>query len=388
MNHGPQLRQGHQSCGVDAQGEDQLIAGFGTTFEHRTVEHQLDRFIALGIDQPGVRRFDHQFVDQRTRAVGTIFGVEGRAEVAADRRIRCTQIGLVHLQRHAPGHVGIDVVVVIIRSVGEILPILVAWFGVVLQVRAARVELGAIEQHVGTASTGQWHASQQGLPVAISVLLEGQFGAIAERDVGRTIGDDEETHLTRVEPIQIEGGSRRLRFHISPDHLAHGWIALGISRVIAVAVVIAGIAAEEGGLRLEARLHGLDGRGVIVDRDNQLAHGGITITVGHGVADLQFDVVFVLASRMHQGLMQLQLVLAERRIGQHHGHQRVALGTADGQRFAVGVPGRGNVLGAQHARPGQRDATQTIRASVEYQRAGDRGVRPCYVALTTVDAIR
>ena len=384
VDDGAELVKGDLAVRTHGEGEHQVVAGGGTPFDHAcAVDAEHHVLPAGGIHQAGVGVLHGQFVGQALQAVGTRLHVEQAAEISGGVQ---RQVRLVHLQLlgGAPGHAGADVVVVVVGRVGLVLPVLVAGAAGVLQVRAAGVQRGVAEQHVGTVGAGQRGAADEGLPFAAH-QLEGNFRTIGQPGVGAAVGDDEEAGVRRVQATDVGGVASGLAVHVGPDHLAADRGAVVALDVVAIAVAVAGRAANEGHRGVEVQGADLDGRGVVVDGHGQAAGGRVIVLVGDLVADVEGDVVLGAVHRVHQRFQQVDGVGATGQVGQHHGHQGAA-GAADGQGVGRGVPGGGHALAAQAGGPGQFDGLQPVGAGAVVQRAAGAGAGAGHIAGPAVDA--
>ena len=338
---GTQLLEGDLAVRAHGQGEDHFAAGVADAAHDLAVLQEQHHVIAgLGVHQPGGRVGDFQPVVQAAQAIGTGLHVEQAAEISAGGgRGTQPEVGLIHLQLQgrAPGDAGADVVVVVIGGGGLVFPVLVAGVAGVLQVRATGVEGGVAEQHVGTVGAGQRGAADESLPLAAH-QLEGDVGAVGQAAIGPAVGDDEEAGAGRVQVAQVESVAVALVMDVGPDHLAAERGAVVALDVVAIAVAVAGIGADEGHRGVQVQSAHLQGWGVIVDGHRQGTVGGVAIAVGDLVADVEGDVVLGAAHRVHQRFQQVDGVGAGGQVGQHHGHQ-VATGAADGQGVGRGVPG-------------------------------------------------
>ena len=296
-------------------------------------------------------------------------------------------MGLVHLQLQgaAPGDAGADVIVVVVGGIGLVFPVLVAGITGVLQVRTTGVEGGIAEQHVGTVGADQWGATDEGLPLA-PYQLEGDVRTVDQAGVIAAVGDDEETGAGRIQVAQVESVAAALAMDVGPDHPATERCAVVALDVVAVTVAVAGVGANEGHRGVQVQGAYLQGRSVVVDGDRQGTISGVSIAVGDLVAEVEGDVVFGSAGRVHQRAQQVDGVgAAGSQIGQHHGHQ-IATDAADGQGVGSAVPGGSDVLAAQDAGPGEFDGFQPIGAGLKAQAAAGAGVSAGNIAGAAVDA--
>ena len=386
VDDGANLVQGDPAVRSHAEGEHQVVASSGTAFDYaRPIDTQYHALPAGRIHQAGVGVLHGQRVAKALQSVSARLDVEQAAEVSGGV---LSQVRLVHLQLQGapPGHAGADVVVVVVGRVGLILPVLITGAASILQVRAARVEGGVAEQHVGTIGADQRSAADEGLPFSAH-QLEGDVGAVDQPGIGAAVGDDEETSVRGVQATEIGAVTSALLVHVGPDHLAAERGAVVALDVIAIAVAEASRSADEGHRGVEVQGADLNGRGVVIDGHSQAAGGRVIVLVGDLVADVEGNVVLGSAGRVHQRLEQVDGVGAAGRIGQHHGHQ-VATAAADGQGVGSAIPGGDDALTAQGAGPGQFDGLEPIGADTEVQRATGADAGACHIAGATVDATR
>ena len=132
VNDSPQLIKGHLAATVDREAKYQLASCGRATFEDRTMHAQLNLLTSGSINQTRVGILYIQAVALGSQTICSRLYVEHTTKVSCCIMI---EVGLIDLQLHctAPSHSGADIVVVIIRVEGHILPVLVASATSILQ---------------------------------------------------------------------------------------------------------------------------------------------------------------------------------------------------------------------------------------------------------------
>ena len=194
--------------------------------------------------------------------------------------------------------------------------------------RATRVQAGITEQHIRAVSPDQRNTTQFGHPFPRD-KLEGHVGAVAQTGILPPIRDDKEAGIGWVQTTEVSHITNRLLVNIGPDHFAAQRSPICCFVVVTVGVAVTGISTLEGHIRADTEAARLNGWRVIVNGDHQRTAGRVVIAIGHRITDIQGDIVFSAADRVHQWFQQIDCISTGSWVGQHNSHQR-SPDTADG----------------------------------------------------------
>ena len=200
-----------------------------------------------------------------------------------------------------PCHLDVDVVVVVVTvAVVDILPVLVARRGIVVNMGLATgIQRWVAEQNVSATGPIDGCIADEGLPLSIHDL-EGYLG-VTGSTVQPPIGNDEETNLARVEAMKGDRVSLSQAAGVAPDDLTANRLTIGAFDVIAVAVEVRGITAL---IR--------DGQAVFDPVFHQ--HGHIVFHIDHEAARVEaawHRVTIVVGGDQQLGEVQREILVAQ-----------------------------------------------------------------------------